>query len=578
MDEGFPEEPAMAQGIARRVIMNASLTKHLLLPLALAAALSACGGGSSPDTTTSIPATPTLDPDYDIRQLVFSWGAVAGADYYRLFENIDGASGYVRIGADLMGTDYRHDISVLTQDWPNASYLVEACNSAGCAASPAVFATESARAIGYFKASDTVSGDGFGFDVAMSGDGMTLVAGAPFRDTETGAAYVFFNDGGGWAPQALVEADNADTGDAFGRSVALSQDGNTLAIGARNEDGNSAGGPGNNDATDAGAVYVFTRSGTVWTQQAYIKAATPVLGDNFGYDVSLSADGNTLATSAIGKDGNEGALYIFNRNGATWTEAAILKASVPALDDVFGYSVALSGDGATLAVGAIWRDGKEGAVYVYALDGGIWSGPQVLKAAVADPDDLFGRAVSLSHDGNTLAVGADGEASNSISIDEGDDINIAANAGAAYVFSRSGTVWTPEAYIKPPNTGAGDHFGHALDLNSDGNILAVGAANSQGPGGEDSAATGINGPMLNNSANDSGAVYLFHRDGTTWTQGVYVKASNTGPGDAFGSSLRLSADGQSLLVGAFGESSNATGIGGDQANNSAGVSGAAYLY
>jgi hypothetical protein len=578
MDEGFPEEPAMAQGIARRVIMNASLTKHLLLPLALAAALSACGGGSSPDTTTSIPATPTLDPDYDIRQLVFSWAAVAGADYYRLFENIDGASGYVRIGADLTGTDYRHDISVLTQDWPNASYLVEACNAAGCAESSAVFATESARAIGYFKASDTVSGDGFGFDVAMSGDGMTLVAGAPLRDAETGAAYVFFNDGNGWAPQALVEADNADTGDAFSRRVALSQDGNTLAVGARNEDGNSAGGPGNNDASNAGAVYVFTRSGTVWTQQAYIKAATPVLGDNFGYDVSLSADGNTLAVGARSRDGNEGAAYLFTRSGTSWTQDDELKASVPAASDLFGYSVRLSGDGITLAVGAIGRDSNAGAVYVFILNGGGWTQQELIQPVIVDSGDYFGRAVSLSTDGNTLAVGAYGNDSNAITIDGEENDNSALIAGAAYIFIRNAGIWTQQAFLKAPNAEADDHFGFALDLSLDGNVLAVGAANNLGTGGEGSAAIGIDGNMADNSRTNSGAVYLFHRDGSTWSNGVYVKASNTGPNDVFGAALSLADDGESLLVGAFGESSNAVGIGGDQTDNSAGVAGAAYLY
>ncbi|HEY9198342.1 MAG TPA: integrin [Gammaproteobacteria bacterium] len=619
--------------------MNTSSRKTALLTVLSAAILAACGGGGgssapvTPPVTPTVPTATTLDPaDYAIRQLRFSWDAVTGADYYRMFENVDGASGYTQIGGDITATNYTHAISVLAQDWADASYLVQACNAAGCTDSAPINATASARAIGYFKASNTQASDVFGFDVALSGDGTTLAVGARDEDSaatgidgnaadntaaQAGAAYVFFDDGNGWAQQAYIKASNTDAGDEFGRRAALSQDGNTLVIAAHKEDSaaTTIDGDANDDtAADAGAVYVFTRNGTTWTQEAYLKAANADAGDNFGYDLAISADGDTVAIGAIGEDSNaaaainddpgnvaasdnsnagSGAVYVFTRSAGVWTQKAYLKADNNGPGDSFGYALALSDDGATLAVGAIWEDSaiggidqasdeaanNAGAVYVYSLDGlSDWTAEAYVKAAVVDADDAFGHSISLSSDGDTLAVGANGEDSNAIAID-GDAANDAAlNAGAAYVFARNVGVWSQQAYLKAPNTQSGDTFGDTLDISDDGDTLAVGAANNAGPGGEDSAATGIDGSMADNSAADSGAVYLFQRAAATWSQGVYVKAANTDASDAFGAAVSLRSDGLSMAVGAHGESSAATGVSGDQTDDSAGVSGAAYLY
>lgn len=620
-------------------------SRKILLPSVLSALiLAACGGGGGSSTTPvtppppspvtpTAPAAPVLDPAaYDIRQLVFSWTAVTGTDFYRVLENADGASGYTQIGGDITATDYAHAISVIAQDWPDASYLVQACNTVGCTDSTPITATESARAIGYFKASNTEANDAFGFDVALSGDGSTLAVGARNEDSaataiggnpadntaiSAGAAYVFFDDGSGWMQQAYIKASNTDAGDEFGRRAVLSQDGNTLVVAAHKEDSNATiidGDATDDSAADAGAVYVFTRSGTTWTQQAYLKASNAEAGDNFGYDLAISADGNTVAVGAINEDSNatgaindnpgdaaeadnsnagSGAVYVFSRSGGAWSQKAYLKAANNGAGDSFGYALSLSDDGTTLAVGAIWEDSSvggidpapdegasnAGAVYVYSLDGvGDWTPEAYIKAAITDADDAFGHSVSLSSDGNTLAVGANGEDSDAITVD-GDATNDAAlNAGAAYVFARTVGVWTQQAYLKAPNTQSGDTLGDTLDISNDGDTLAVGAANNVGPGGEDSAATGIDGSLTDNSAADSGAVYLFQRAAATWSQGVYVKASNTDAADAFGAALSLADDGRMLAVGAHGESSAATGVSGDQTDDSAGVSGAAHIY
>jgi hypothetical protein len=141
------------------------------------------------------------------------------------------------------------------------------------------------------------------------------------------------------------------------------------------------------------------------------------------------------------------------------------------------------------------------------------------------------------------------------------------NSGAVYVFTRTGSIWSQDAYIKASNTEAFDHFGYSVSLS--GNTLAVGAFI------EDSNATGVNGNQLDNTATSSGAVYVFTRTGSTWSQDAYIKASNAEANDAFGSSVSLS--GGTLAVGASGEASNATGVNGNQFDNNAAVSGAVYV-
>jgi len=404
-----------------------------------------------------------------------------------------------------------------------------------------------------------------------------------------------------------IKASNTNTNDQFGSAISLSTDGNILAVGALDEDSNVTGVNGdqtNNTTSNAGAVYIFTRSGTVWTQEAYIKASNTDEDDVFGLAVSLSADGNILAVGAEGEDSNAtgingnqtnnaasnaGAVYIFTRNGIVWTQEAYIKASntsTAGLLGLFGDTVSLSAGGSTLAVGARAENSNatgingdqaggvafsSGAVYIFTRSNTIWTQEAYIKASNAEAGDFFGNVISLSQDGNTLAVGALGEDSNATGVN-GDSSNNGLNAsGAVYIFSRSGTVWTEEAYLKSFESDANDFFGEFLSLSAGGNTLAVAAKR------EDSNATGINGDLANNGAGDSGAVYIFRRQGSLWLEGRYIKASNTDGGDFFGSSISLNANGNTLVVAAQREDSNATGIGGDQTNDSASFAGAVYV-
>ena len=205
-------------------------------------------------------------------------------------------------------------------------------------------------------------------------------------------------------------------------------------------------------------------------------------------------------------------------------------------------------------------------MYVFTLNGTVWSQQAYIKASNTGGGDEFGRSVAISD--NTLVVGAHLEDSNATGINGDQDNFLANDSGAVYVFIRSGTVWSQQAYIKASNTDGGDEFGQSVAIS--GNTLVVGAHL------EDSNATGINGDQDNFLANDSGAVYVFIRSGTVWSQQAYIKASNTGGGDQFGGTVTIS--GNTLVVGAIGEDSNATGINGDQGNNSALDSGAVYVW
>jgi len=581
----------------------------------------------------------------DIKTIRFDWSAYAGATNYKLFVNPDGASGFTLLQDSLMGASTTLELPVHLTDWINASYLLEAHDGGGklTESDPISISALMLSSIGYVKASNTGAGDEFGFAVSLSGDGNTLAVGVPGEDSsatsvsndgsgeadnsasDAGAVYVFSRSSGSWMQQAYVKASNAEAGDNFGGAVSLSDDGNILAVGAVYEDSNATSvsndgsGEADNSVSDAGAVYVFSRSGTVWSQQAYVKASNTGIDDQFGNAVSLSADGNTLAVGAVLEDSNAtgvsndgsgeannsvsdaGAVYVFSRSVGIWTQQAYVKASNTGIDDQFGNAVSLSADGNTLAVGAVYEDSnavgvsndgsgeadnsafRAGAVYVFSRSVTVWSQQAYVKASNADAHDRFGSAISLSADGNTLAVGAYLEDSNATGVSNdgsGEADNSEGNAGAAYVFSRSGTVWSQQAYVKASNTGVFDWFGgSAISLSADGNTLAVGAF------GEDSDASGVSDGSggADNLANGAGAVYVFRRSGTVWSQQTYVKASNTELHDWtaqewFGAAASLSADGSTLAVGARREESNAIGISGDGTDNSAGDAGAVYLY
>jgi FG-GAP repeat protein len=542
------------------------------------------------------PGVPSVNPlTFGVKELRFSWPAASGATFYRLLENPDGLSGYSQVATDITALGYNLTIPVYRR--LNASYIVEACNVAGCTDSaPLNVGTDLTKAIGYAKASNSDPGDAFGIALAVSGDGNTLAVGARIEASSTsgidstpnnsapgaGAVYVFARGASGWAQQAYVKASNPEAQDGFGWSVSLSGDGSTLAVGAPNESSSLAGVhvgvmtelDAGNGAPQAGAVYVFIRSGSTWAQQVYVKKPlNTVDSDLFGSSVALSDDGQTLAVGAPGESTADifaGAAFVYSRNLDGWLPQGSLMASDAGFDDELGTSIALSGDGNTLAVGAPMKANQVGAGYVFVRSGGTWSQQTSVTASNAQAGDRFGWSVAISGDGNTLAVGAPLEDGGATGVggtpDEG-----SLDSGAVYLFARSGSAWSQQTYVKASNTGSGDNFGWSVALSGDGNTLSVGAPL------EDGSATGIGGTS-DEGAIDAGAVYLYTRGAGTWSQSAYVKASNTGAGDNFGWCVTVARDGNTLAVGANMEDGGSSGIGSTQTDNAKLNAGAAYLY
>ena len=333
-------------------------------------------------------------------------------------------------------------------------------------------------------------------------------------------------------------------------------------------------------------------------QQAYVKASHTNLAANFGSAVSLSLDFMVVgaqyeASSSTGVNGNQndvsatdaGAAYVFLRNGSNWTQQSYLKASNTGAGDEFGTSVAISGT--TVAVGAPREDGSatgvngnqsgnsgtnSGAAYVFVLEGTNWIQQAYVKPSntrslnIPGVGYIFGWSVAIS--GDTIVVGAPNESSNGIGVNGAQNNTNSYFSGAAYVFVRSGTNWSQQAYLKASNAGSGDYFGWSVALSGD--TIVVGARY------EGSSALGVNGNQSDNSAGAAGAAYVFVRNGTTWTQQAYLKASNTEANDQFG--VSVAASDETIVVGAYWESSNATGVNGNQNNNNALNAGAAYVF
>ena len=210
-----------------------------------------------------------------------------------------------------------------------------------------------------------------------------------------------------------------------------------------------------------------------------------------------------------------------------------------------------------------------GAVYVFSLNADNWQQQAFIKASNTGAGDGFGGRVALSANGNSLVVGAPYE--QSLFAGQPAD-NGAANAGAAYVYSRASGSWSFKAYLKASNAQSDGRFGSAVAIANDGATVAVGSA------GEASIAIGVNGNQLDRSNAESGAAYVFNLEGDAWVQHSYIKASNGDIGDLFGSAIALNAAGSLLVVGAPGESSAAEGVSGTQSDNSATDAGAAYVF
>jgi trimeric autotransporter adhesin len=311
--------------------------------------------------------------------------------------------------------------------------------------------------------------------------------------------------------QQKLTASDGEAGDFFGVSVSLSSDGNTALIGA-----NFAG----VEFTSQGAVYVFVRNGAAWSQQQKLTASDGTALDAFGESVSLSSDGNTALIGAFT------AAYVFVRSGGTWSQQQKLTASDGTALDL-GESVSLSANGNTALIGAPNRVirtggvGPLGAAYVFVNSSGTWSQQQKLTASDGTAFDAFGTPVSLSANGSTALIGSGTFGFVGFPVQP-----------AAYVFVNSSGTWSQQQKLIPSDFEPDDFFFGSLSLSSDGSTALFGAS---------SATVGAN--------MHQGAAYVFVNSGGTWSQ-QKLTASDGAAGDSFGISVSLGSNGSAALIGA----------------------------
>lgn len=362
-------------------------------------------------------------------------------------------------------------------------------------------------------ASNPSDHDYFGHSAAISNDGAYAIAGSIGEDTSgagSGAAYVYVRSGSSWSEQKFLKPSDPIANGIFGYSVAISSDGTYAVVGARYQN-------------VYGHAYVFIRSGTSWSQQAKLTASNAGNGDGFGWSVDISNDGTYIIVGAKDEDtgaSSVGSAYIFVRSGTSWSEQAKINGSDAVVNKYFGYSVSISSDGTYAAVGASGDNNQDyGAVHVFIRSGTSWSEQAKLVASDQQTSDTLGISVSISGAGDYVIGGAWGE-------DTG-----GSNAGAAYIFVRSGTSWSQQQKIQSTDIGANDHFGWSSNISNDGNYVIVGA-HYEGTGG-----------------GEAGAAYIFNRDGTTWSQVRKLQAADKTTGDYFGNSVYLSTDASFAICG-----------------------------
>jgi hypothetical protein len=349
-------------------------------------------------------------------------------------------------------------------------------------------------------AADGAAGDNFGISVALSG--ATAVVGAYTRNNGAGAVYVFVYTGTTWTQQAELTASDGAAGDNFGSAVAVQY--NTIAVGAY----------GRHSST--GAVYVFVRNGSTWTQQATVTAPYGLAGDKFGISVALQ--GSSLLAGASGWFAGTGAAYVFVRGLAGWSLQA--KWTGPTSGAGFGISVTLNGANALVGADFAGTDYYfNGAAYVFARNNNTWTAPTALLASDGLTQDQFGYAVALS--GTTAIVGAPSKNN---------------GTGAAYVFVNSGGSWTQQTELVAPDGAPQDHFGDAVAVRGPVALIAAATKN-----------------------NATGAVYAYVRTQISlWNLKGELVAPDGAPGERFGAAVTfegLARGGIAALIGGPGKNS-----------------------
>lgn len=354
----------------------------------------------------------------------------------------------------------------------------------------------------------------FGWSVCFSGDGSRLAVGDLRDGPNRGAVFVYLRVGNNWTQEAKLFPAEAIADDFGGYDVSMTPDGTRFSVGYVLHDSNSIG--------DRGAVFIFSRTGNTWAQEARLLASDATTGDRLGWSTSISDDGSRVFSGAYVYPNLTyvGAVYVFVRNGTTWTQEAKLQASDKANGDQFGISVDCDSTGSRVVVGAYLKDvnglSDAGGGYIFTRTGTTWTQEMILTSPVPFTNEQFGTYVRLSKNGLIASVGAPN----------------ADARGAVYLYRYASGVWSYWTKLSASNGQEGDLFGTSFDVNSDSSIVVVGAYNKT----VDGKAT-------------TGSVFVYKLKDGSWIQASIVTSSDNAAGEMFGWSMAVSPDGSRMAAG-----------------------------
>ena len=386
----------------------------------------------------------------------------------------------------------------------------------------------------------------FGRSIAITGAGGMAIVGSPYDDQpngfRSGSAYVYERTANSWSQQTKITPPDGGRNDWFGSVVSVSDDGTTALFGAPFDEGGSE----ETDSTDPGSAYVFEYTNGSWQQASKLTGDNSEATDRFGSNVALSANGNTGVVSAPREltPGRRGAVYVYHPQGESWTQQAKFTDEDESVN-MFGKSVALSGDGTVTAVSAenvntagmtpktgTRKPFRAGVVFVFERSDGAWERQVKLTAPDGDKEDFLGQSVAVSNTGRTIIAGAP----------QDEDPN-GDYAGSAYVFERSNNTWDHQAKLTPSDGDTEDYFGGAVTVSGEGEVVVVGAGGNEDPNG-----TG------------AGSAYMFQRSNGSWEEQAKLTADDGDSEDAFGAAVEVASDGSAALVSAYmDEDSNGEG-------------------
>lgn len=297
----------------------------------------------------------------------------------------------------------------------------------------------------------------YGYCVSMSSDGKYIAVGAYANITYTGAVYVYENTGSSWVYRQKLTASDKVTNDYFGYNLSMSGDGTRLVVGAYNKNGTF---------TVQGAAYVFSRSGTVWSQEQKLTHSDPAASDKFGHSVAINTTSDLILVSAVNKTGTvavQGAIYAFTRSGTVWTQVQKITHSTPVANDGLGQSLAISGDGTRFIAGGLATLSSftlAGSVFVFYKSGATWIQEQRIDNPNPASNEYFSSSLTINYTGTRFSTGAYGDTT---------------NTGIVYHYTRTGVTWSLENSSMASMPATSVAYGKSVSMSGNGIYLGIGA-------------------------------------------------------------------------------------------------------